>query len=251
MIFKHRYASFVLSLLLAAAGSAHADPAQDKLAAAIAEVTPFSCVTESNVIINRQMSLMIPRAFLEGVATHLQKDASFAKGDKTYDQLYAVIREAVALDEASNGPYIDITMPRVLASLVARWGPEDQAYYTKFFASVPGKLYLTHIVDGALCMGLLQGVAEKPYPPLAGEDKVRWEALVKEKEVQKANFTATLRALSPADQKVFKEGYERLHKSFTDAVGRVGTPGPEFQQRFGAIVASRKPDIERIVRESR
>lgn len=246
-----QFALLLLSLSAALPGLAQSAQEQERLIATMTSATSFPCLTEANVMLNEQVRLLAPSGFMEGFRAGVNGRVNWSQGNKSYDQVYAIVANALLLDEANNGPVVDVPVRRLLEDVVSRWSAEERREFDAFFAAPSGKLYLVNIVDGAMCLGWMIGLNKPPYLPLTGPALTRWENRVRGRDAISDEVLKQVNTLSKAEKERFLATMPKLGNVFTEAIGRVAAANIAPAERFAAAVKPQMPEIKRLLTEAK
>jgi len=178
--------------------------------------TPMPCAEEATRLMNRQMFRMMPDQILNGMQQASRTDLT--PGSPKYDKARAIVTEALVSEEKANGPLFKYTSSQIFRDVASTWGADEKSYYSSFFASPSGMLYLTDILDGATCKGWLKSLNSPPFSTFIGEDKARWEALMANLNGGEERFLIRLRQLPKEERKRFESGYKKLDRVFDAAL---------------------------------
>lgn len=230
-------------LVLSATRSATAgEPGGDM--ARVLGVTSLGCPDQAVELMNHQLLRMMPDAILNGLATDRVSPADWKPGNASYDRLRTTITEALAASEVADGPIFEFTSAKIFDKVISAWSVEEKRYFTAFFATPAGKLYLSDILNGATCKGWLKGLDSPPLPHVEGEDKARWDALMAGFEGGEARFLAKLRKLPKNEQQRFADGFKKLGGIFDSALLRSTTEQDSaLKARFQKALAPRRAEI--------
>lgn len=221
-----------------------ADPVAHSAEIFGAEALP--CVSKATQLMSNQLNRMTPDQLLNGMRPEADK-GSWKRGDPKYDRARVIVVEALSAEERAGGPVINISAEQVLLAVVASWSAEEQRYYSAFFSSPAGKLYLTDILDGATCTGWIKGLNSPPLLPMDGVDKAQWDDLMGGLKGGADRFVGKMRGLSKVEKDSFETGSRKLGSVFDVALKRVGTSqDAEIKRRLEKAIAPRMCEILEI-----
>jgi hypothetical protein len=183
--------------------------------------TPMPCTEDATLLMNRQLLRMTPDQILNGMQQ--ATGTAFTPGSPSYDKARAIIAEALASEVKAHGPLYNYTSAQILKGVVSMWSTDEKSYYSSFFASPSGELYLTDILDGATCKGWLKSLNLPPFLSFDGKDKARWEASMARLNGGEERFLIKLRQLTKEERKRFEIGYKKLDRAFDAALMQTAT----------------------------
>jgi hypothetical protein len=178
--------------------------------------TPMPCAAEATRLMNRQLFRMMPDQILNGMQRASRTD--WTPGSLSYDKARAIITEALASEEKASGPLFRYTSLQIFEGVASTWSADEKSYYSSFFSSPSGKLYLTDIVNGATCKGWLNSLNSPPFSVFLGEDKAQWNVLMANLSGGEERFLIRLRQLPKEERKRFEVGYKKLDRVFDAAL---------------------------------
>lgn len=194
---------------------------QDANSKPIFGAVPMPCASEATQLMNQQLVRMAPDQILDGMGRALNTRNEWARGNPKYERVREVVVGALAIEEQTSGPLFKFTPDKILSDVVSSWTAEEKAYFANFFSKQSGKLYLTDILEGAICEGWLKSLNSAPFPPLDGVGKVHWEELISSFKGGEDRFVIKLNKLSKEERQSFETGYKRLGRVFDSALMKV------------------------------
>ncbi|UVW28279.1 hypothetical protein [Massilia sp. H6] len=183
--------------------------------------TPMPCAEEATLLMNRQLLRMAPDQILSGMQQATR--TALTPGGPSYNKARAIVTEALASEEEAHGPLFKYTPAQIFKGVIATWGADEKSYYSSFFSSPSGKLYLTDILDGATCKGWLKSLNSPPFSNFHDEDKARWETSMARLNGGEERFLLRLRQLTKEERKRFEIGYKKLDRVFDAALMQAAT----------------------------
>lgn len=183
-------------------------------ATAVPGLDHLPCLDEFSRIATTGFREAQPDYLLQVIGRDVQARSTWARGDPQYDKARGIVADALAADERAHGPLLAFTTSKMTNKVVAAWSADDRAYFTRFFSRPAGRLFVSDILDGAVCKGQLTVLGKPPLAPLSRADQAQVEALQKGLEGAMDRFMAKLNALSPGEKQSFDAGYKKLGQSF-------------------------------------
>jgi len=209
------------------------------------------CTSEATRLLNHQLFRLMPDLILNSMRRLFGKPEGWSRGDANYEKVRAVVLEALIEEQRRAGPIYNFSVPKLLGNAVSAWNADEQRYFSSFFSSRAGTLYLTDSLERVACMAWLKGVNAAPFLPLEGEDKTHWETLLARLDDGGARFDAGMQRLSKAEKQLFWEGVARLGNVFGVAImGPESESDPEIVRRITAALSPRFAEIHQIATTS-
>lgn len=207
---------------------------------------PMPCAEEATRLMNRQLIRMTPYQIVNGMQHASNTD--WNPGNPSYDKARALVTEVLTSEEKANGPLFKYTSSQIFKRVASTWSSDEKTYYSSFFSSPSGKLYLTDILDGATCKGWLKSLNSPPFSNFLGEDKARWEALMANLNGGEERFLIKLRQLTKEERKRFEIGYKKLDRVFDDALMQAVTQqDAALKARIKKALQARAAEILKVI----
>ncbi len=201
---------------------------------------PMPCLANASMLMNIQLYRLIPEAVLRGMRGALGKDASWKRGDPSYEKARAIVVEVIAAEERSGGPLTKFSVDQIFGDVAALWSDDERRHYTAFFARPAGQRYLAETVDGTLCKTMVDGLLRPPYAPMDAARTAHWQAFL----ARDASTGKTYPILDKEEQAALDAEFPKIHVAMQQVLKKLASKSaPPMFARVQRALAPRAVEI--------